>query len=669
MITLDSRIKAVTVFRSGAQIVRVAPLPPTTECVFKLVGLPLSLLDESLQASVVGEGTLPVVVDFKVGLEVTGTSQEDDLDVRLRHAAQSVDLLSSKKQALQMMQLSLQSLEPQARPPESEGPFRVSRPVQLLDFRSAQRGELDAAISDLEVSLEKAGEELRQLQHQKSLAAPALRPEALEKFLQLRLRGKVESGQSLHLIYRVPGARWAPAYSVRLSADLQSAELSMRAMVAQKTGEDWPDVKLTLSTADPQEWRETPEWKSLRIGRAEPHPGIRWFAPPTGWDKLFEDFDSFRTQLGPVAAKARPQPEEAPLLQSREESKILLDEIDAECDALGGGGRGGAAPAPASAPAEFMKRRVSAPEPAPKPAQAVVLTLSQSSWRFASLRLADYRSPRRGQLVAFDQVHEYCEFTTLAWSEQQLQGALGEAQQRALRIEQAPPPLGHHYPTSQSGFDYAYPAAGVANLLSDGAFHSVPLLAISLQPKLSHICVPSQSLHVFRSIEMANPADSAFPEGPVDIVIGLDYLHTSRLSGVAPKGTFRLGLGVAQDIQVSRQVTFKENSKGMLGGTSELVHNIQLEVANHRPVPVELEIQQCLPQPDPEVKEQVKVTVVSVEPAWEAFAPEDNPLLKSAYRWRLLLEPSSRSKASVNYTIEIPSKNELEGGNRRESRS
>lgn len=658
MISLDSRIQAVTVFCSGALIERGALLPPTTEGVFKLGGLPLTLMDESLQATVVGEGTLPVVTDFKVGLEVTGASQEDDLELRSRQAAQAVELLSTRKQALQMMQLSLQSLEPQGRPPQAEGAYRVNLPVQLLDFRSAQRGQLDTALAQLEESLESATEELRQLQYQRSLAAPAARPEALQKFLQLRLRGPVEEGQRLRLVYRVPGARWAPAYRLRLDAEMQAAELSMRAMVAQKTGEDWRNVTVTLSTADPQDWRELPEWKSLRIGRSEAPPGLRWFAPPTGWDKLFADFDSFRAE---GTAQPEPQPEEAPLGQSREQSKLLLDAMEADCDAP----RGGAAPCLA----EPRMRRAPAPVPAAKPAQAVVLTVSQTSWRFASLRMVDYRSPQRGQLVALEQVREYCEMESLTWSEPQLHGALHEAQQRALQLEHAAPPLGHHYPKNQSGFDYAYLAQGEVELLSDGLFRSVPLQVISLQPKLSYICVPGESLHVFRLIEMSNPAALALPEGPVDLVIGSDYLQTSQLPGVVPGGTFRLGLGVAQDIQVSRNAIFKENSKGMLGGTSELVHNIQIEVANHRPVPVELEIRERLPQPDPEVKEQVKVTVTSVQPAWEAFVPEDNPLLKTAYRWRLLLEPRTQANASLTYTIEIPSKNELEGGNRRESRS
>ena len=50
------------------------------------------------------------------------------------------------------------------------------------------------------------------------------------------------------------------------------AELELRALVVQRTGEDWRGVELTLSTADPQSWAELPDLPSLKIGRRQPPP-------------------------------------------------------------------------------------------------------------------------------------------------------------------------------------------------------------------------------------------------------------------------------------------------------------------------------------------------------------------------------------------------------------
>ena len=50
--------------------------------------------------------------------------------------------------------------------------------------------------------------------------------------------------------YRVTGANWTPVYEARLTAAADKPEISLvrRAELRQRTGEDWSDVALTLST-------------------------------------------------------------------------------------------------------------------------------------------------------------------------------------------------------------------------------------------------------------------------------------------------------------------------------------------------------------------------------------------------------------------------------------
>ncbi len=105
----------------------------------------------------------------------------------------------------------------------------------------------------------------------------------------MRLEG-ADAGARLVFEYLVPGACWSPSYTVWL--DGGEARIAMRAMVAQRTGEDWSGVPLTLSTAEPDRWVELPELTKRRIGRAQPAPPKRAYrAPPEGADALFADYD------------------------------------------------------------------------------------------------------------------------------------------------------------------------------------------------------------------------------------------------------------------------------------------------------------------------------------------------------------------------------------------
>lgn len=64
---------------------------------------------------------------------------------------------------------------------------------------------------------------------------------------------------TLDVEYFVSNTGWTPAYDVRASKDLAQVELTYRARVWQDTGEEWNDVELALSTAQPQKGAQGPE--------------------------------------------------------------------------------------------------------------------------------------------------------------------------------------------------------------------------------------------------------------------------------------------------------------------------------------------------------------------------------------------------------------------------
>ncbi|MDP2806556.1 MAG: DUF4139 domain-containing protein, partial [bacterium] len=56
---------------------------------------------------------------------------------------------------------------------------------------------------------------------------------------------------SLNLSYMMMGASWHPQYDIRVSPDDKKVEFTYYGVIYQNTGEDWKDVKVTLSTAQP----------------------------------------------------------------------------------------------------------------------------------------------------------------------------------------------------------------------------------------------------------------------------------------------------------------------------------------------------------------------------------------------------------------------------------
>ncbi len=65
--------------------------------------------------------------------------------------------------------------------------------------------------------------------------------------------------------YMVGGASWSPVYDLRVDDDFGAASLGLSAVVAQRTGENWQDVAIELTTARPSAGAAPPEPNPWRI--------------------------------------------------------------------------------------------------------------------------------------------------------------------------------------------------------------------------------------------------------------------------------------------------------------------------------------------------------------------------------------------------------------------
>lgn len=99
--------------------------------------------------------------------------------------------------------------------------------------------------------------------------------------------------------YVVGAARWWPTYAARFTAGATRVEWSLGAYVTQLSGEDWAQVKLSLSTADLAHDARLPELPSLRLGRAQPAARRGYRPVPEDLDAMFDGFDRARAIPAP----------------------------------------------------------------------------------------------------------------------------------------------------------------------------------------------------------------------------------------------------------------------------------------------------------------------------------------------------------------------------------
>lgn len=124
---------------------------------------------------------------------------------------------------------------------ESEGP-RWARELDRVDDERDTHGERLRAV---EARLAGLGAELGEARQAMDLFEEE--PAELVGHIELTVESAVAGPAGLRLSHLSPCALWRPAYRAVLDGD--SLTLETDAMVWQRTGEDWSDVRLTLSTA------------------------------------------------------------------------------------------------------------------------------------------------------------------------------------------------------------------------------------------------------------------------------------------------------------------------------------------------------------------------------------------------------------------------------------
>jgi uncharacterized protein (TIGR02231 family) len=80
--------------------------------------------------------------------------------------------------------------------------------------------------------------------------------------------------------YMIGGASWTPVYDLRVDDDFGDASLGMSGVVVQRTGEDWKDVAVELTTAQPAAGAAPPEPIAWRIFLPRADGGVVATAAP-----------------------------------------------------------------------------------------------------------------------------------------------------------------------------------------------------------------------------------------------------------------------------------------------------------------------------------------------------------------------------------------------------
>ncbi len=276
-LTAASRITAVTVYLDSARVTRVAKIDlPAGDARVRLENLPDQLLDHSLRVAGTGKAKASVfgaTVERVPHVETTAQDVREAQDKVTALEAQDREMEDQIKQATARRELldSLRSTYVKERTENlAVRPMSPKEWGDMVDFVAKQYdavlGEIrktEFARRELSKQLQAARKELEQIRAKGGLVT---------KTVMVDLRSETAGAFELAVSYVIDEASWSPIWDARLDADFQTIALSLYGSVEQTSGEDWTDVALALSTAQPARGIDVPDLPPQYLDIIRPVP-------------------------------------------------------------------------------------------------------------------------------------------------------------------------------------------------------------------------------------------------------------------------------------------------------------------------------------------------------------------------------------------------------------
>jgi uncharacterized protein (TIGR02231 family) len=294
----DSKIEKVTVFLSGAQVVRSAKVSVSsgkTEIRFNRITPDLDV--NSIQVKSEGDVAIQSVTHEKDFLGAKPsiaeiTKLENQRETIQDKIALDKSLLTVYKREEEMLiknQLIVgQNTGLKAMDLKESVDFQRLRMTEVL----AKQLELDKIIKKAEIEALKITNQIAQITGNRGEETSVV---------VVTILSNNPTNVNFTLSYFVANTNWTPSYDLRVKDISKPLNLTFKANINQNSGEDWKDVKLSLSTGEPRKQGNAPvlnTWylfeqlpKPIGLAGAAPAIRIRGLATMSEYKKSQETFD------------------------------------------------------------------------------------------------------------------------------------------------------------------------------------------------------------------------------------------------------------------------------------------------------------------------------------------------------------------------------------------
>jgi hypothetical protein len=409
-------------------------------------------------------------------------------------------------------------------------------------------------------------------------------------------------GGKVRLNYLVGSVAWRPEYKVRAGKWKDPVQIDYLANLMQHSGEDWSQVKMTLSTAQPMLNASPPELCMLQpILVARGKPG----GPP---------MPSPNAPASPFANAYAPGDLAKKASESRGQSVTLNQGLPGSFGGFGGGGPGGA-PGKGKGPGggqmpgmgfggggNFITQIQKDADKLVNEAAAIEQNLDLMQSREEVL--ANLKKGGKGNVA----------------------GPAGSDG----------PSVTYHLPTKLT-------------VPSRGDEQVIEVVKLNLKPKFYYKTVPVLNTHVYRLADLVNSSEHILLPGEATMFQGTDFVGRMPMPLVAVGEEFTAGFGVDTQLQVQRQMI--DQTRSTAGGNQVLKYDYRILVSSFKSQPVQLQVWDRLPKGE---TESVGVILMKTAPELckdAVYLRESRP--NNLLRWDVEVPANANGEKAYAITYEF----------------
>jgi hypothetical protein len=458
---------------------------------------------------------------------------------------------------------------------------------------------------------------------------------------------------AVRLGYLVGSATWSPLYRLRGAADDAPVRLEYLAAVSQQTGENWPGVRVTLSTARPSQESAPPDLLPLKMAVSEAADSGPVEAPDDRSRRLVAEL-------------------EKPVDMSFSNPTPLEDVIKYIRTATSGPAFPGGVP--------IYIDPVGLLEAEKTMTSTVSIELSQFPLRTTLRLLLDQlglkytvkdglikvTSTNSDDQPGFDDAStgrsSLGRTQTAGGAELNWAAAGDQAEELRVADGVSPEATGNGKDNPSVSFN----VAGPLDLPSRRDAQLLEVARVEMSAEYYDKAVPVLTPRVFRLAKLTNKSDLVILPGDATVHVAGDFVGRMRLPLVSAGEPFIAGFGVDPQVQVSRRLLHK--ARTVQGGNQIFTYEFRLGLRNYRPGPVKVELWDRLPKPQGEAV-AISLMKTSVELSSDAMytrtARMDNLL-----RWDLQVPQGTvgdktfylNYELRLEYARDLPQPHFISGG-------